>query len=105
MRELGRALGLPMRLLIGILFLGLGWLLGVLARSTAIGLPWHGRPMRLYMDQIRAHGLYDEIWQAFVAVLPVQSVGVMGDARSYDYACALRAVCSVDGMTADLLSV
>jgi GMP synthase (glutamine-hydrolysing) len=47
------------------------------------------------------HGLYDEIWQAFAAILPVRTVGVMGDGRTYDYACALRAVTSVDGMTAD----
>jgi GMP synthase (glutamine-hydrolysing) len=55
----------------------------------------------VYIDQIRRHGLYDEIWQAFVAILPVRTVGVMGDGRTYDYACALRAVTSVDGMTAD----
>jgi GMP synthase (glutamine-hydrolysing) len=56
----------------------------------------------VFIDQIRRHGLYDDIWQAFVALLPVKSVGVMGDGRSYDYACALRAVTSVDGMTADV---
>ncbi len=55
----------------------------------------------VYIDQIRKHGLYDDIWQAFVAILPVRTVGVMGDGRTYDYACALRAVTSVDGMTAD----
>ncbi len=55
----------------------------------------------VYIDQIRKHGLYDEIWQAFCAILPVRTVGVMGDGRTYDYACALRAVTSVDGMTAD----
>ena len=55
----------------------------------------------IYLDQIRQHGLYDEIWQAFVVILPVKTVGVMGDGRSYDYACTLRAVTSVDGMTAD----
>ncbi len=55
----------------------------------------------VYIDQIRKHGLYDEIWQAFCAILPVRTVGVMGDGRTYDFACALRAVTSVDGMTAD----
>ena len=55
----------------------------------------------VYIDQIRKHNLYDDIWQAFVAILPVRTVGVMGDGRTYDFACALRAVTSVDGMTAD----
>ena len=55
----------------------------------------------VYIDQIRKHGLYDEIWQAFAVLLPVRTVGVMGDSRSYDHACALRAVTSVDGMTAE----
>jgi GMP synthase (glutamine-hydrolysing) len=55
----------------------------------------------VYLDEIRKAGLYDEIWQAFAVLLPVRTVGVMGDSRSYDYACALRAVTSTDGMTAD----
>ncbi|HAA90958.1 MAG: glutamine-hydrolyzing GMP synthase [Rhodospirillaceae bacterium] len=55
----------------------------------------------VYLDEIRNAGLYDEIWQAFAVLLPVRTVGVMGDSRSYDYACALRAVTSTDGMTAD----
>ena len=55
----------------------------------------------VYIDQIRKHGLYNEIWQAFVAILPVRTVSVMGDGRSYDFTCTLRAVTSVGGMTAD----
>ncbi|MBZ9935545.1 glutamine-hydrolyzing GMP synthase [Mesorhizobium sp. BR1-1-16] len=55
----------------------------------------------VYLDEIRKAGLYDTIWQAFAVLLPVQTVGVMGDGRTYDFVCALRAVTSVDGMTAD----
>ncbi|MDQ3079992.1 MAG: glutamine-hydrolyzing GMP synthase, partial [Pseudomonadota bacterium] len=56
----------------------------------------------VYLDEIRSAGLYDAIWQAFAVLLPVRTVGVMGDARTYDSVCALRAVTSVDGMTADV---
>ncbi len=56
----------------------------------------------VYLDEIRKAGLYDEIWQAFAVLLPVRTVGVMGDGRTYDNVCALRAVTSTDGMTADI---
>ncbi len=56
----------------------------------------------IFLDEIRAAGLYDAIWQAFAVLLPVRTVGVMGDGRTYERVCALRAVTSVDGMTADV---
>jgi GMP synthase PP-ATPase subunit len=56
----------------------------------------------VYLDEIRKAGLYDAIWQAFAVLLPVRTVGVMGDYRTYDSVCALRAVTSTDGMTADV---
>ena len=55
----------------------------------------------IYLEEIRNAGLYDAIWQAFAVLLPVRTVGVMGDGRTYDHVCALRAVTSSDGMTAD----
>ena len=58
--------------------------------------------MRSILEEIRAAGLYDAIWQAFAVLLPVRTVGVMGDGRTYDHACALRAVTRTDGMTADV---
>ena len=55
----------------------------------------------MVVDEIRTAGLYDTVWQAFAVLLPVRSVGVMGDERTYEEACAVRVVRSVDGMTAD----
>ena len=58
----------------------------------------------IYIEEIRRHGLYDDIWQAFAVILPVKTVGVMGDGRTYDFVVGLRAVTSTDGMTADFYS-
>lgn len=100
-RALGRELGLPASFIGRHPFPGPGLAIRCPAEITREKLEILRKADAVYIDQIRKHGLYDEIWQAFVAILPVRTVGVMGDGRTYDYACALRAVTSVDGMTAD----
>ncbi|SPJ22252.1 GMP synthase [glutamine-hydrolyzing] [Palleronia abyssalis] len=100
-RALGRELGLPDRFIGRHPFPGPGLAIRCPGAITREKLDILREADAIYIDQIRKHGLYDDIWQAFVALLPVRTVGVMGDGRTYDYACALRAVGSVDGMTAD----
>ncbi|MEP4198085.1 MAG: glutamine-hydrolyzing GMP synthase [Aliishimia sp.] len=100
-RALGRELGLPASFIGRHPFPGPGLAIRCPGEITRPKLEILREADAVYIDQIRKHGLYDEIWQAFVAILPVKTVGVMGDGRTYDYACALRAVNSVDGMTAD----
>ncbi|MEM7471076.1 MAG: glutamine-hydrolyzing GMP synthase [Pseudomonadota bacterium] len=100
-RALGRELGLPDSFIGRHPFPGPGLAIRCPGEITRPKLEILREADAVYIDQIRKHGLYDEIWQAFVAILPVRTVGVMGDGRTYDYACALRAVTSVDGMTAD----
>ncbi len=100
-RALGVELGLPAYFIGRHPFPGPGLAIRCPGEITQEKLEILRKADAVYIDQIRKHGLYDEIWQAFVAILPVRTVGVMGDGRTYDYACALRAVTSVDGMTAD----
>ncbi len=100
-RALGRELGLPEQFIRRHPFPGPGLAIRCPGEITTEKLDILRRADAVYIDQIRKHGLYDEIWQAFAAVLPMRTVGVMGDLRTYDYAVGLRAVTSVDGMTAD----
>ena len=100
-RALGRELGLPDAFIGRHPFPGPGLAIRCPGEITREKLDILRQADAVYIDQIRRHGLYDEIWQAFVVILPVRTVGVMGDGRTYDFACALRAVTSVDGMTAD----
>jgi GMP synthase (glutamine-hydrolysing) len=100
-RALGRELGLPASFIGRHPFPGPGLAIRCPGEITREKLAILRRADAVFIDQIRKYDLYDDIWQAFVALLPVKTVGVMGDARTYDYACALRAVTSVDGMTAD----
>ena len=100
-RELGRELGLPESVVGRHPFPGPGLAIRLPGEITAERLAILRRADAIYLEEIRAAGLYDEIWQAFAVLLPVRTVGVMGDERSYEHVLALRAVTSTDGMTAD----
>lgn len=100
-RALGRELGLPEVFVGRHPFPGPGLAIRIPGEITAEKLDILRQADAIYIDAIRQAGLYDDIWQAFAVLLPVKTVGVMGDERSYDYVCALRAVTSTDGMTAD----
>jgi len=100
-RALGRELGLPERFVGRHPFPGPGLAIRVPGEITRKKLDTLRKADAIYLEEIRKAGLYDEIWQAFTVLLPVKTVGVMGDDRTYDQVCALRAVTSTDGMTAD----
>ena len=100
-RALGRELGLPDRFIERHPFPGPGLAIRCPGPVTREKLDILREADAIYLDEIRKAGLYNAIWQAFAVLLPVQTVGVMGDGRTYEYVCALRAVTSVDGMTAD----
>ncbi len=100
-RALGAELGLPESLIGRHPFPGPGLAIRIPGEVTAEACEVLRKADAIYLEEIRKAGLYDAIWQAFAVLLPVKSVGVMGDARSYERVCALRAVTSTDGMTAD----
>ncbi len=100
-RALGRELGLPEAFVGRHPFPGPGLAIRVPGAVTRDKLAILRQADAIYLDEIRRAGLYDAIWQAFAVLLPVRTVGVMGDSRTYDFVCALRAVTSHDGMTAD----
>jgi GMP synthase (glutamine-hydrolysing) len=100
-RALGRELGLPEIFVGRHPFPGPGLAIRCPGGITRDKLAILRKADAIYLDEIRKAGLYDQIWQAFAVLLPVRTVGVMGDGRTYDFVCALRAVTSVDGMTAD----
>lgn len=100
-RALGRELGLPEAFVGRHPFPGPGLAIRCPGGISREKLEILRKADAIYLDEIRKAGLYDVIWQAFAVLLPVRTVGVMGDGRSYDHVCALRAVTSTDGMTAD----
>jgi GMP synthase (glutamine-hydrolysing) len=100
-RVLGKELGMPEHMVGRHPFPGPGLAIRIPGEITTEKLALLRKADAIYIDEIRKAGLYAAIWQAFAVLLPVKTVGVMGDARSYDYVCALRAVTSTDGMTAD----
>ncbi len=101
-RTLGRELGLSEAFVARHPFPGPGLAIRIPGEVTQAKCDILRAADTVYLDEIRAAGLYDAIWQAFAVLLPVRTVGVMGDGRTYDFVCALRAVTSVDGMTADV---
>ncbi len=100
-RKVGRELGLPDEMVGRHPFPGPGLAIRVLGAVDEKSLETLRKADAIYLEEIRAAGLYDDIWQAFAVFLPIRSVGVMGDFRTYENAIALRAVTSTDGMTAD----
>ncbi len=101
-RVLGRELGIPELIVGRHPFPGPGLAIRIPGEVTREKADLLRRVDTIYLEEIRNAGLYDAIWQAFAVLLPVRTVGVMGDGRTYDMACALRAVTSTDGMTADV---
>ena len=100
-RHIGRLLGLPEAIIGRHPFPGPGLAVRVLEPVTRNVLDTLREADAIFIEELHNHGLYDSVWQAFAVLLPVQSVGVMGDFRTYENVCALRAVTSIDGMTAD----
>ncbi len=100
-RQVGRELGLPEEMVGRHPFPGPGLAIRILGEVTRPALEVLRKSDNIYIEEIRAANLYDDIWQAFAVLLPIRSVGVQGDERSYDQVIALRAVTSRDGMTAD----
>ncbi len=100
-RDIGRLLGVPDAIVGRHPFPGPGLAIRILGPVTRPDLAKLREADAIFIEELQRNGLYDDVWQAFAVLLPVQTVGVMGDERTYESVCAIRAVTSVDGMTAD----
>jgi len=100
-RRIGRDLGIPDEILLRQPFPGPGLAVRILGEVTGERIALLQEADEIVVSEIKSAGLYTKMWQSFAVLLPVMSVGVMGDKRTYAYACAVRAVYSEDGMTAD----
>jgi GMP synthase (glutamine-hydrolysing) len=100
-RRVGQELGIPDDLLFRHPFPGPGLAIRILGEITPEKVDLLQQADHIYIQLLKKHGLYNQVWQAGAILLPVKSVGVMGDERTYEFTVALRAVTSVDGMTAD----
>ena len=100
-REIGRELGLPNLLIDRHPFPGPGLAVRIIGEITQERINILQEADQVYIDILHEDGLYDDIWQAFAVLIPVSTVGVMGDQRTYENLLGIRAVTSTDGMTAD----
>ena len=103
-RVLGNSLGLLKNICYRHPFPGPGLGIRIIGSVTSEKIKILQEADHIFINELIKNGLYDKIWQAYAALLPVKTVGVMGDSRTYEYTCLLRAVVSEDGMSADYFS-
>jgi GMP synthase (glutamine-hydrolysing) len=101
-RNLGRELGVPEIIVSRHPFPGPGLAIRIIGKISSEKIHILQEADAIFIEEIRSANLYDKIWQAFCVLLPIKTVGVMGDARTYEYVLSLRAVTSIDGMTAEI---
>ena len=100
-RALGSAVGLEKKIIMNHPFPGPGLAIRIIGKITRERVKILQEADHIYISELKENNLYDKIWQAYAALLPLKTVGVMGDSRTYEYTCLLRAITSEDGMTAD----
>ncbi|MDH5646452.1 MAG: hypothetical protein OEZ01_10610 [Candidatus Heimdallarchaeota archaeon] len=100
-RKVGINMGIPFELINRHPFPGPGLAIRIIGKITKEKVGILQRIDHIFIEELKKNGIYDNIWQAFAVLLPIKSVGIVGDGRSYGYICSLRAITSNDGMTAD----